>query len=91
MPPVNTDRETGGPFNYLSHTNVGSFSGDMGRIGSSNVRSGTFQCPGAEMSGYFENVVFSIPEPIPEPTSLVSGLIGLGMVGRYLRRRARSV
>ena len=54
-----TMRDTGRHFTTLSATNVGPFATDMGCLGSSNVRSGNFQCPGHQSFGKFDNVVLS--------------------------------
>lgn len=54
-----TVRDTGRHFTTLSATNVGPFATDMGCLGSSNVRSGNFQCPGNQSFGKFDNVVLS--------------------------------
>jgi len=54
-----TVRDTGRHFTALSATNVGPFATDMGCLGSSNVRSGNFQCPGHQSFGKFDNVVLS--------------------------------
>ncbi len=65
----------------LSIDNAGPFSADMRFLGSSNVRDGGFQVPGAEGLGGFDNVVFSIPEP----TTL--SLLVLGGLAVLTRRR----
>jgi Tol biopolymer transport system component len=54
-----TVRDTGEHFATLSAANVGLFATDMGCLGSSNVRSGHFQCPGHQSFGKFDNVIFS--------------------------------
>jgi dipeptidyl aminopeptidase/acylaminoacyl peptidase len=58
-------RDTGRHFTTLSATNVGPFATDMGCLGSSNVRSGNFQCPGHQSFGKFDNVVLSVPAARP--------------------------
>ena len=57
-------RDTGQHFATLSATNVGPFATDMGCLGSSNVRSGNFQCPGNQSFGKFDNIILSQP-PTP--------------------------
>ena len=52
------DRETGTPLLSTYASNVGSFDSDMGLVGSSNVRDGSFQCPGCHTSGRFDNVKY---------------------------------
>jgi parallel beta-helix repeat protein len=59
-----TVRDTGEHFATLSATNVGPFATDMGCLGSSNVRSGNFQCPGHQSFGKFDNIILSQP-PTP--------------------------
>jgi len=54
-----TVRDTGGQLASLSLSDVGTFAADMSRIGSSNVRNGTFQVPGAQSSAKIDNVVFA--------------------------------
>jgi hypothetical protein len=52
-----TVRDTGAHFVSLEITGAGSFAADMCRVGSSNVREGGYQVPGAQASGEFDNVV----------------------------------
>jgi len=59
-----TMRDTARHFTTLSATNVGPFATDMGCLGSSNVRSGNFQCPGHQSFGKFDNIILSQP-PTP--------------------------
>ncbi len=54
-------RDTGQQYMSLYATNVGAFDVDMGLVGTSNVRNGTFQVPGARSMGKFDNVIFSVP------------------------------
>lgn len=54
------ERDTGTQYASLNATNVGPFASDMVLLGSSNVRSGSFQVPGAHSIGKIDNVVFSI-------------------------------
>ena len=52
-------RESGNPIASLTITDLGVFSEAMGRIGSSNVREGDFQVPGAQSSATLDNVTYS--------------------------------
>jgi len=77
------ERDTGLAYSTLN-ASVSSFSTDMDRIGSSNLRSGNFQVNGASSIGKIDNVSFysldSSSKPVPEPATIflfASGLIGL--------------
>ncbi len=54
-------RDTGQQYMSLYAADVGSFDVDMGLVGTSNVREGVFQVPGAHSSGKFDNVTFTVP------------------------------
>lgn len=56
-----TVSDTGHRFVSLILSDVGSFSTDMCHVGSSNVREGSFQEPGAQSQGTFDNVELYIP------------------------------
>lgn len=60
-----TDRATGNPYCFLTASGVGPFDSDMGLIGNSNVRDGTYQVPGAQFTGRFDNVTFSLAASYP--------------------------
>jgi len=57
-----SDRATGQQFARLSVDDVGPFATDMGRVGTSNVRGGTFQVPAAQSQAEFDNVILYIPQ-----------------------------
>jgi hypothetical protein len=58
------DRSTGNPVGTKSFS-VGPFSADMSYVGSSNIRDGIFQSPGAYSTAEIDNVVFSQPSSEP--------------------------
>jgi len=53
-----TEEETGTPFAQLSLDNVGPFPATMGLVGSSNVRTPSFQVPGASAEAEIDNIAF---------------------------------
>jgi hypothetical protein len=54
-----TERSTGSPFTSLSLSGLASLRSDVAYVGSSNVRTGNFQVPGAQTVGHFDNVGFT--------------------------------
>ena len=71
-----TDRDRGVPFAEVSMSKVGSFSSDMSRVGTSNVRQGTFQEAGAKATGKIDNVVFSVARPRVHEVKIDADQIG---------------
>jgi len=81
-------RATGEPFTSFSFSGLPAFHSDMGLIGTSNVRPGTFQVPGAQAVGEFDNVSFAPASTVvPAPGAALLGVIGLGMVAWIRKRR----
>ena len=75
-------RDTGEQFASLSLSNVGPFSPDMTRLGSSAVSNYSHQgYPGAEALGLIDNVSFAVPEPA------TLSLLTLGGLALIRRRR----
>ena len=54
-----TERATGSPLTSLSLSGLASLRSDVAYVGSSNVRTGNFQVPGAQTVGQFDNVGFT--------------------------------
>jgi hypothetical protein len=51
-----TVRDTGQPLTSIAVSGVGPFASDMDRVGASDVRKAKYQAPGAQASGWFDNV-----------------------------------
>ena len=54
-----TERATGTPFTSLSLSGLAPLRSNVAYVGSSNVRQGNFQAPGAQTVGQFDNVRFT--------------------------------
>jgi hypothetical protein len=81
-----TDRDTGMLVGTKSAT-VGPFSPDMSYIGNSNIREGTFQCPGAHSTAKIDNVVFSVESTASQINATVNidpDVLNLGSAGKYI-------
>ncbi len=63
----------------LTIADVGNFAPEMKRVGTSNVRKGEFQRPGAESSAEFDNVRFSVSGLRCHRVKLTSGQIRRGV------------
>ena len=57
-----TLRETGEQLCSLAASNVGPFATDMDRVGTSGLRDGPFQVPGAESRAKIDNVTLCLPD-----------------------------